>query len=59
MKIKQWYQSRTIWLNFISILAIVLQYMVGRAFINTEIQVLIISVANILVRLDTNTEIEA
>lgn len=56
-KIKDWYRSRTLWVNFLSLFALVLQSQFGYVF-SPELQGAILIIANALLRFDTNTGIE-
>jgi len=54
---KNWWMSKTVWLNILATLVVVVQVLQGQAWINPEIQVFILAVLNALVRLLTNTAI--
>ena len=55
--IKQWWKSKVLWVNFISILLLVVQYLTNTNYINTELSVLIMGVINIILRLATYQQI--
>jgi len=52
---KPWHKSKTLWLNAVAILAIVLQWAIGVELISVEAQAAILAVANVLLRTITNT----
>jgi len=54
---KNWWMSKTVWLNILATLVVIVQALQGQAWINPEIQVFILAVLNALVRLLTNTAI--
>lgn len=54
---KQWWKSKTVWLNVLAAIIAIVQALQGQAWISPEIQVLILAVLNALVRLLTNTAI--
>ena len=54
---KNWWMSKTVWLNVLAGLVAIVQALQGQAWINPEIQVFILAVLNALVRLLTNTAI--
>lgn len=53
---KQWYQSRTVWLNLLSLVAMVAQMQFGFV-ISPEVQGAILIILNLILRFDTNTSI--
>jgi len=55
--VKQWYLSKTIWLNIIAMAIGIIQAAQGQVWFNPEWQVFILAVLNGLVRLLTNTAI--
>ena len=54
---KNWWMSKTVWLNVLAGLVAIVQALQGQPWINPEIQVFILAVLNALVRLLTNTAI--
>ena len=56
---KKWYLSKTLWVNFISMAAIVLQYKCGREVIPAEMQSTILAVVNMFLRTITTEELQA
>ena len=55
---KKWYTSKMLWVNSIALVAIVIQMITGREAFNTEAQVSLLAVINIVLRLITNKPIE-
>lgn len=53
---KQWYRSRTIWVNLISIVAILIQTKTGY-FIGPDIQSGVLGAINLVLRIYTHKEI--
>lgn len=58
MSPKPFYQSKTLWLNAIAIVAIILQNITGKEVLNAEAQGIILAAINLGLRLITNTPIE-
>ena len=54
---KNWYMSKTVWLNILAVLVVVVQALQGQAWINPEYQVLALAILNAVVRLLTNQPI--
>jgi len=58
---KSWYQSKTLWVNFIAVVAIILNFQFGFQ-LDAETQAVVVTtvlaVVNIVLRLFTDTEIE-
>ena len=51
---KPFYLSRTLWINLIACVAILVQHLTGTAFIDAEGQVAILAVVNLVLRIITN-----
>ena len=55
MENKHWYQSKTLWVNAIALVAIVVQIVTGsKVVIDPDGQVLILAFINLILRLATN-----
>ena len=54
---KNWYQSKTLWVNAIAIVAIVSQAVTGREVIPAETQGMLLAIINFVLRLITKEEI--
>jgi hypothetical protein len=54
---KEWYYSKTLWVNILAFLAVILQGMTGKEILSPEIQAGIITVANIILRALTKHEL--
>ena len=54
---KKWYESKTIWVNVVATIAIVIQTVSGKDIIPAETQVGIIAVVNLLLRMITKENI--
>jgi hypothetical protein len=50
---KKWYESKTLWINFIALIAIVLQGITGKEILSTETQGIVLTVVNMVMRLVT------
>jgi hypothetical protein len=55
---KNWYESKTLWVNFVMALAVIAQYVSGKEVITPEIQAAIISAVNMGLRMITKKEIK-
>jgi hypothetical protein len=55
---KKWYESKTIWVNFIAILGIVLQKQFELDILNEEIQGPLLVLINVILRITTKSKIE-
>ena len=56
---KKWWKSKVLWINFISILILVVQYLTDTKYINTEMSILIMGIVNIVLRLATYKQLES
>lgn len=56
---KKWWRSKVLWVNFISILIFIIQYLTNTNYINTELSVLIMGIVNMMLRLATHKQIES
>ena len=54
---KKWYMSRTLYINLIAIILIVVQSSIGVEVIPVEYQSIIVALLNVLTRTITNTNI--
>jgi len=54
---KNWYLSKTVWLNILASAVAIVQSLQGQPWINPEYQVLILAILNAIVRLLTNSAI--
>jgi len=54
---KNWYLSKTVWLNILASAVAIIQSLQGQPWINPEYQVLILAILNAIVRLLTNSAI--
>ena len=54
---KPFWQSKTLWVNIIAIVVIVVDELAGLNILSTELQVSILAAANIILRLLTNTSL--
>lgn len=55
---KKWWQSKTLWLNIIAVIIVLVQVGMQSAWIKPEYQVAILAILNAFVRLLTNQPIE-
>ena len=53
MGLKKWYQSKTVWVNAIAIIALLSEIVTGENVVDTETEVVIISIVNLVLRLIT------
>lgn len=58
MQTKMFWQSKTLWLNIIAILAFIVQTLEGQAWFPPLYQVLILGVLNMIVRMITTQAID-
>jgi hypothetical protein len=58
MDSKKWYLSRTLWVNVIAIVVILVQIITDNELINVEAQASILAVINVILRLITSQPIE-
>jgi hypothetical protein len=56
-EVKQWYQSKTIWINVVALLALIAQIRTGFVISPTE-QIAIITVINLMLRAITGSGLE-
>lgn len=54
---KKWYQSWTIWTNIIAIVLVVINHAVLSGWVTPEIEAAVIAVANVILRVKTNSGI--
>ena len=52
---KKWYASKTLWINAIGLIAMVVQGITGKAWIDAEAQVGILALVNMVLRSVTKT----
>lgn len=55
---KSWYKSKTMWLNILSIVVVIIQYYTDTNVIPLELQVPIVAIINIFLRSITGTPIK-
>lgn len=54
---KNWYTSKTLWLNIIAIIAIASQSVAGKEVVDPNAQTALLAIINMIVRLITNKPI--
>ena len=54
---KDWWQSRTVWVNLLAFAAFMTQTLTGHEFLTVEAQAVIVAVLNIILRFDTSEPI--
>jgi hypothetical protein len=54
---KEWYYSKTLWVNVLAFLAVILQNLTGKELLSPEVQTGIITIANIILRAVTKHEL--
>jgi hypothetical protein len=54
---KKWYESKTLWVNFIALIAVVVQGITGKEYLNLESQGVILTLINMILRFITKHEI--
>lgn len=57
-ELKTWWKSKVLWVNFISILILVVQYLTDTHYIDAQKSVLIMGIVNMVLRLVTYKEIK-
>ena len=55
--IKDWWASRTVWVNLLAFAAFMTQALTGQEFLTVEAQAVIIAVLNIILRFQTSEPI--
>ena len=55
---KKWWKSKVVWVNTLAALAVIIQAITGTAWLDAELQTAILVVANVILRLLTNTGLE-
>ena len=55
---KKWYHSKTLWVNFLAAIAVLVQSVTGTMLLDTELQTSIIVVINLILRLITKQGLE-
>jgi len=55
---KAWWKSRTIWLNLLALLAVVIQEWTGQDILTPEVQVAILAALNTILRFRTNEGVQ-
>ena len=50
---KKWYESKVLWINFLSFIAIILQVVTGKEIFSAEYQALALTVINGILRMIT------
>ena len=54
---KDWWKSRTVWVNLLAFAAFITQALTGHEFLTVEAQAVVIAVLNIILRFDTSEPI--
>jgi hypothetical protein len=54
---KKWYYSKTVWVNFLVFIAVVLQVATGKDLLDPEKQAMIITIVNLVLRKFTKHEL--
>jgi hypothetical protein len=54
---KNWYESKTLWINFVALAAAVIQGITGKEYVTYETQGVVLTLINIILRLVTRHEI--
>jgi len=54
---KRWYESKTLWVNFLSIVALIVHDLTGVDWFDAETQVILLGVINIILRAITKKEL--
>lgn len=57
-RVKKWYYSKTVWVNVLATLAMIAQVATGKDVLNPEIQAMIITVLNLVLRALTKHELK-
>jgi hypothetical protein len=52
--VKPWWVSRTLWINLLAAVAIIVQMITGKELFSTEVQAGILALINLVLRLRTN-----
>ena len=57
MEQKKWYYSRTLWVNFVAVMAIAVQGVTGKDMLNPEVQGAVLGIANFALRIITKSDV--
>ena len=57
MEQKKWYCSKTMWANFVAVMAMAVQGVTGKEIFNPEVQGAVLGVANLALRLITKSDV--
>lgn len=55
---KKWFESKTLWVNLIALVAIVIQGITGKEYLSAESQGVLLTIINMLLRFVTKHEID-
>lgn len=55
---KKWYESKTLWVNFIALIAIVVQTATGKDIVPVEAQAVLLGFVNFILRIVTKDAID-
>ena len=55
---KQWYKSRTLWVNLLAFSAFMTQHVTGQVWLDSELQGAILTILNVILRFDTHVSLE-
>lgn len=54
---KKWWLSKTIWVNTIAAVAVILQAVTGKVILDAEVQAAILALINLMLRIITKSEL--
>ena len=54
---KDWYKSRTVWVNLVAFAAFMTQAITGEQWLTPEAQGVVLTILNLILRFDTNSAI--
>jgi len=57
MEQKKWFYSKTLWANFMAVIAIAVQGLTGNEILNPDVQGAMLGVANLALRLITKSDV--
>ena len=55
---KRWFHSKTLWVNFLVAIAVLIQVITGNDWLDAEVQAAVIVIANVILRLLTSSGLE-
>lgn len=55
---KDWWKSRTVWVNLLAFSAFMVQAVTGHEFLTVEAQATVVAILNLILRFDTDSAVQ-